>query len=270
MKSQLNVHVLEAEPPCDATAPTLVFAHGFGCDQSMWFDVAAALPGHRRVLFDWPGAGRAHPDAYDAQRHRTLDGYAQDLLELLDELALPSPVVIGHSVGASIAMLAARERPSAFGALGLLCPSPCFLNDLPHYQGGFERPQLEGLIDSLAQGQQAWARAVAPMAMGYPEQPQYTERLHDSFCAMDPDVALRWARATFLSDIRAVVPQLRVASWVWQSAQDALTPVAVGEWLAATLPLAQLEVLATEGHCPHVSAAPVVIEAVRRLLAAQR
>ena len=270
MKSLLNVHVLEPERAPDGTAPTLVFAHGFGCDQSMWFDVAAGLPQSRRVLFDWPGAGRSDPNAYDSIRHRTLDGYAQDLLQLLEELALPSPVVIAHSVGASIAMLAGRERPSAFGALALLCPSPCFLNDPPHYEGGFERAQLDGLIESLAQSQQAWARAVAPMAMGNPEHPQFAQRLEDSFCAMDPDVALRWARATFLSDIRATVPQLRVPTWVWQSERDDLAPLAVGEWLAATLPLAALQVLPTHGHCPHVSAPDTVIDAIRRLLGAHR
>jgi sigma-B regulation protein RsbQ len=268
MTSPLNVHVLEPDAPAGPATPTLVFAHGYGCDQGMWADVVAGLPHTRRVLFDWPGAGGSRPEAYDPVRHATLEGYVPDLLQLLQGLSIPAPVVVGHSVGASIALLAARRAPSAFGTLALLCPSPCFADDPPDYVGGFERAQLEGLVESLAQGQQAWARAIAPLAMGNAEQPAHAARLEASFCAMDPDVALRWARATFLSDIRREVSQVRVPTWVLQSRQDPLAPLAVGQWLAATLPLATLEVLPVEGHCPHVSAPVTVVRALQRLLAA--
>lgn len=264
MQHALNVQVLEAIKP--AGAPTLLLAHGYGCDQRMWRQVAEALPETRRILFDWPGAGGADPAAYEPSRHATLDGYADDLLALMTALDLHDAVVVGHSVAASVAALAACRDPGRFGLLAMLSPSPCFLNDLPAYPGGFERAQLEDLVRGLAEGQSAWARAVAPMVMGNPERPELTERLEDSFCAMDPAIALRWARATFLSDLRPTIPDVKVPCLVMQSRGDALASEAVGLWLAAHLPRSRYALLEASGHCPHVSAPAEVAHALRRHL----
>jgi sigma-B regulation protein RsbQ len=268
MQRELNVNILPAEGPdrasgatASASAPTVLFAHGYGCDQTLWHEVARALPTTRRILFDWPGAGAADPAAYDASRHASLDGYADDLLELMAELDLRDAVVVGHSVAGSIAAIAAARAPDRFGLLGLLAPSPCFMNDPPAYAGGFDSHQLTALIEGLADGQAAWSRAVAPIVMGNADRPELSTRLADSFCAMDPDIAMRWARATFMTDIRAVVPQVRVPCLVLQCQADALAPPAVGQWLHRHLPVSRLLDLQATGHCPHVSA-PAEVAAV--------
>lgn len=257
MQAALNVHILE---PVEASpAPrTLLFAHGYGCDQRMWDEVAATLTGHRRILFDWPGAGAADMRLYDATRHADLDGYAQDLLLLMASLELRSAVVVGHSVAASIAALAARQDPSRFGCLAMVAPSPCFLNDPPEYRGGFERAELEGLLQGLADGHAAWAGAMAPVIMGNAERPALAARLADSFCDMDPAIAVRWARATFLADVRAVMPQLTIPCLVMACQEDALAPPEVGRWLHRHLRHGRLVQLQARGHCPHVSAAAEV------------
>ncbi len=265
MAHPLNVNVMLAGSA--AGAPTLLLAHGYGCDQGMWLEVARALPETRRILFDWPGAGAADPGAYDTRRHATLDGYADDLLALMAELDLHDAVVVGHSVAASIAALAARREPARFGLLAMLSPSPCFANHPPDYLGGFEPAQLEGLVHGLAEGQEAWSRAIAPVVMGNPERPALGTRLADSFCAMDPAIALRWARATFLSDLRPVMSEVRVPCLVMQSRDDALAPEAVGRWLGAQLPTNRVELLQSTGHCPHVSAPAEVARVLREHLA---
>ncbi|RZS52071.1 alpha/beta fold hydrolase [Sphaerotilus mobilis] len=252
MLRELNVHILPAEG--SGPAQTVLLAHGYGCDQSLWREVAQALPQARRVLFDWPGAGGSDPDAYDAGRHASLDGYADDLLALMAALDLHDAVVVGHSVAGTIAAIAAAREPGRFGQLVMVAPSPCFINDPPGYEGGFDRPQLEALIDALADGQAAWSRAVAPVVMGNPDRPELSDQLADSFCAMDPAIALRWARATFLTDIRALVPRVNVPCLVLQCQSDALAPMAVGDWLAAHLPVSRQVSLQATGHCPHVSA----------------
>jgi sigma-B regulation protein RsbQ len=261
MQHELNVHILPGDG--SGPAPTLVFAHGYGCDQSLWREVAQALPMARRVLFDWPGAGAADPGAYDAERHASLDGYADDLLALMDELDLRDAVVVGHSVAATIATMAAVRRPDRFGLLVMVAPSPCFMNDPPGYAGGFDAAQLTALIDGLAEGQAAWSRAVAPVVMGNPDRPELSGQLADSFCAMDPVIALRWARATFLTDIRALVPRVNVPSLILQCQSDALAPLSVGDWLHQHLPRSRLVRLQATGHCPHVSA-PDEVAAVLR------
>lgn len=260
MTHPLNLKVL---PAAAAGATTIVFAHGYGCDQSMWQEVAQALPDTRRVLFDWPGAGQADPSAYDAQRHSTLEGYADDLLALLEELDLHDAVVVGHSVAASIVALAARRQPQRFGMLALLAPSPCFINDPPDYMGGFEQDQLEGLVHGLAEGLEAWSRAIAPVVVGNADRPALTERLAESFCTMDPTIALRWAKATFLCDLRPQMGQVQVPSLVMQSRDDNLAPEAVGRWLADTLPVSRYALLQALGHCPHLSAPAEVAQVLQ-------
>jgi sigma-B regulation protein RsbQ len=273
MYHALNVNVLESSPSgmLDATAkgvaPTLLFAHGYGCNQRMWQAVAQALPEARRILFDWPGSGLSDPAAYDPVRHASLDGYADDLLALIAALDLRDVILVGHSVAASIAAVAACREPARLGALVLVSPSPCFLNDLPDYPGGFERAQLDELLRGLSEGQAAWARAVAPMVMGNPQRPGLAQGLEASFCAMDPTIAQRWARVTFLSDIRAILPTLKTPCLVLQSRDDALACEAVGRWVARQLPRSRYELLAASGHCPHVSAPLEVAQVLRRHLA---
>ena len=67
----------------------LLFAHGFGCDQHMWRFVAPAFEDEFRVVcFDFVGSGGSDLTTYDEERYSTLQGYADDVLALCDELGL--------------------------------------------------------------------------------------------------------------------------------------------------------------------------------------
>lgn len=264
MPHPLNLTTLAATT--QPALATVLFAHGYGCDQSMWRDVAQAVPQTRRLLFDWPGAGGADLDAYDAERHATLDGYADDLLALLASEDLHDVVYVGHSVAASIGALAAQRDPTRFRLLAMVSPSPCLINDPPDYIGGFDRSQVDGLIHSLAQGHADWSRGIAPLVMGNPDRPALSDRLADSFCAMDPEIALRWAQATFWSDIRDCIPLLTVPCLVMQCQEDALAPVSVGAWLHRHLPRSDLVQLQATGHCPHLSAPDEVAQVLASAL----
>lgn len=201
---------------------TLLFAPGYGCDHTVWQGVVDRLQDHDRVLFDWPGAGTAGLETYDPARHDTLDGYADDLLLTIDEQKVGPVVCVAHSVAGSIALIAASRRPESFKRLVLVSPSPCFLNDAPEYQGGFSRPQLEQLVHGLSEGLAAWSRALAPVIVGDAHRFDVVEALADRFCAMDPTIALRWAKATFFADVRALVHRVSVPTNVLQSRNDAL------------------------------------------------
>jgi sigma-B regulation protein RsbQ len=257
----LNAHRLPAH--VTPTSGPLVFAHGYGCDQTIWTDVSAQLPDYERWLFDWPGAGRANPHVYDPQRHAHLEGYADDLLALIRRMDVGAVTVVAHSVAASIAMLAAVREPHHFRRLILVTPSPCFLRDLPHYDGGFDQVTLLALLDQLAQGIQAWSMAMAPVIMGQADRPDLSLRLSSSFCRQDPSIAVRWARATFLSDVRTAVPRLTVPLELLQTREDALVPPGVTTWMLRQLPRGRIWSLQANGHCPHVSAPDEVAATIR-------
>jgi len=130
------------------TTPML-FAHGFGCDQNMWRLVTPSFEDdYRIVLFDYVGHGRSDFAAYDPDRYSSLDGYADDILEICEALDLRDVVFVGHSVSAAIGIIAAIREPDRFRHLILIGPSPCYVND-EHYVGGFTRANIEELLDFL-------------------------------------------------------------------------------------------------------------------------
>src|SRR6056300_604446 len=165
----------------------LLLAHGFGCDQNMWrFLVPLLLDTYRVILFDYVGAGRSEAEAFSLERYSTLDGYAEDIIEILDSLNLEDVAIVGHSVSGSIAQIAALKRPDLVGDLIMVCPSPCFINDRPDYEGGFEREDLEELIGLLETNYIGWANYLAPIAMGLPSDNHMSEELAASFCRAEP------------------------------------------------------------------------------------
>jgi sigma-B regulation protein RsbQ len=241
----------------------MVFAHGFGCDQNMWRFVAPAFePDHRVVLFDLVGAGGSDLSAFDPQRYGSLEGYAEDVVEICAELELTDAIFVGHSVSAMIGVLAAARAPERIGKLVLVGPSPRYI-DADGYSGGFSREDIEELLDSLDSNFLGWSSAMAPVIMGNPERPELGEELTSSFCRTDPDIAASFARVTFMSDNRDDLAGVRVPTLVLQCSEDAIAPRAVGEYVHRQIEGSEFVELAATGHCPNLSAPKETIEAIR-------
>jgi sigma-B regulation protein RsbQ len=232
----------------------LMFAHGFGCDQNMWRFVAPAFEeDYKVVLFDYVGSGKSDLGAYSAARYGDLSGYAKDVLEITDALGLKDVIFVGHSVSSMIGVLAAVERPELFKNLVQVVPSPCYINCPPDYIGGFDRADIEGLLDMMDKNFMGWASFLAPVIMKNDERPELAGELHDSFCSTDPTIARRFAEATFYADNRADLPKLKTPSLIIQVTDDAIAPVSVGEFLHRNLPQSTLRLMDASGHCPHMS-----------------
>ncbi|MFH8370973.1 alpha/beta fold hydrolase [Streptomyces sp. NPDC018031] len=232
----------------------VLLAHGFGCDQNMWRLTVPALAGtHRVVLFDYVGSGRSDPAAFDERRYASLDGYAQDVVEVCEALDLRDAVFVGHSVSAMVGVLAARLVPERIGALAMVAPSPCYLDD-EGYRGGFSRADIEELLAALESNYLGWSAEMAPAIMANPERPELGEELTNSFCATDPDMARVFARTTFLSDSRDDLETVRVPTLVLECTQDMIAPREVGAFVHARIPGSTLVTLDATGHCPHLSA----------------
>ena len=247
---------------------TLVLAHGFGCDQSMWRFVAPALlDRYRVVLFDYVGSGKSDSAAYDPRRYANLDGYARDVIEICSALELQAPVFVGHSASGMIGALAAIAQPGIFSHLILVGPSPRYINDPPAYVGGFERADIEAMLDMMEHNFVGWSDAMAPVIMGNEDRPALSQELITSFCSMDRSIARRWARAIFLGDNRDDLPQVNVPTLVMQSVDDAIAPLSVGEFVHARLPHSTLHVMKASGHCPHMSDPDEVLEVMGAYLA---
>ncbi len=250
----------------NAAGQPMLFAHGFGCDQHMWRHVAPEFEAdYRVVLFDHVGAGRSDHTAYSRTKYSTLDGYADDVVEICEELDLSRVVFVGHSVSAMIGVLAAARAPERFDKLVLVGPSPRYVND-DGYVGGFTQEDIEELLDSLDSNYLGWSRAIAPAIMGRPDRPDLGEELTNSFCRTDPEIARHFARVTFLSDNRADLAAVAVPTLVLQCSQDVIAPQAVGEYVHRAIPQSRLVVLSATGHCPNLSAPEETVGAIKAFL----
>jgi sigma-B regulation protein RsbQ len=246
----------------------MVFAHGFGCDQSMWrYSAPAFEDEYRVVLFDYVGAGRSDLSAYDGAKYGRLEGYAADVVELCRGLGLGPCVFVGHSVSAMIGLLAAVEAPELFERLVMVGPSPCYVND-GDYVGGFERADIEEMLVFLDSNYLGWSEAMGQAIMGRRDRPELGEELTNSFCRTDPDIARQFARLTFLSDCRGELGKLRVPALILQCQEDVVAPVEVGRYLRERLAGSELREMEATGHCPHLSAPEEVVRLVREYLRA--
>jgi len=249
------------------TTPML-FAHGFGCDQHMWrFITPAFEEQYKLVLFDYVGSGKSDLGAYDAERYQTLDGYAQDVLEICEALDLRDVIFVGHSVSSIVGVLAAKREPKRFSRLIMIGPSPRYIND-GDYVGGFERQDIEGLLDLMDRNYIGWANFLAPVIMKNDDRPELSQELQESFCSTDPKIARRFAEATFFSDNRADLPDVPVPSLILQCAEDAIAPAEVGRYIYRVTPDSTLRMMKATGHCPHISHPEETIEAMREYLGA--
>ncbi len=244
----------------------MIFAHGYGCDQNMWRYVAPAFEAdYKVVLFDHVGAGNSDISAFDRTKYRTLHGYAQDVLEICDELKLENVTFVGHSVSSMIGVLAAIQQPHRFENLVLVGPSPRYINDGP-YRGGFERQDIDGLLDMLDSNYLGWAATMAPVIMGNGERPELATELENSFCRTDPQIAKFFARVTFLSDNRADLAKVRARTLILQCSSDAIAPLNVGEFVHRQIPGSEMVVMQATGHCPNLSAPEETISAMKTFL----
>lgn len=248
---------------------TIIFAHGFGSDQTAWrHQVAAFADSYRIVLFDHVGAGCSDMAAYSPLRYSSLYSYAEDLLELCAELRLSQVLLVGHSVSGMVSLLAALMDPSRFKQLFFLGASPRYLNDpAADYIGGFEQSDLDALYAAMSSNYYAWASGFAPIAMGNPERPELAIEFAKTLSAIRPDIAQAVARIIFQSDHRTELSRLTVPVVILQSNNDVAVPPQVGQYMAKNIPKSRFISINAQGHLPHISAPEVVTQTLRQCFA---
>jgi sigma-B regulation protein RsbQ len=244
----------------------MLFAHGFGCDQNMWRHITPAFQSlYKIVLFDHVGAGRSDLTAYSPEKYATLNGYADDIIEIIRELDLKEIVFVGHSVSAVMGIIAAAKAPELFKRLILVAPSPSYIND-GDYVGGFTKTQIEELLESLDNNHLGWSMAMAPVIMGNPDRKELAEELVNSFCRTDPDIAKHFARTTFLTDERATLTKSNIPALILQCADDIIAPREVGEYMHRQMQHSQIVFMKATGHCPNLSAPEETVAAIKEYL----
>lgn len=241
-------------------ARTFVLVHGMGLDQRCWREVAPRLATDSRVvLIDQVGAGASDRSAFDPARHDRLEGYADDLREVIDAVGGPRPVLVGHSIGGTLGILVEHARPGTFAGMVLVAPSPRYLTE-PGYPAALTEEDLTQLFELMEANFLGWAAGFAGMAA---PQAEIARELEAGLSAFDARVLRQFTALVLRSDIRAILPSIATPALVVQCARDAVVPVALGEYMARAMPSATCRVIDASGHFPQLSH-PAVIEALLR------
>lgn len=228
----------------------LVLAHGFGSNQQTWQYILPALQQQYRILlFDYVGSGQSDYEAYSTARYGTLDGYVQDVLDVIDAYTLKDVTFIGHSISGVIGMLASLQRPDAFKKLIMIGSSACYLNDID-YVGGFHEEELGVLFQMMEMNFNGWASHLAPIVSADQQSSKEVER---TFKQNDAAIAREFAEVTFRADVRAFLPQVTIPTVLLQSNDDFIVPLEASQYLHAHLTNSELIFLDVRGHYPHIS-----------------
>ena len=245
---------------------TLIFAHGFGTDQSAWHSVAEAFKHtHRLVFYDNAGSGKTDPQYYSPNRYNSLHAYTEDLLEICNAINLNNSTLIAHSVSGMIGILAAIKEPQRFKKIVIVGASPRYLNDTG-YTGGFEQSDLDGFYNTMETNYYAWVSGFAPMAMGNEDRPELAESFAFTLSSIRPDIAQSVARTIFQSDHREDIPKLSHETLVVQASDDIAVPMEVGQYLHKNIPNSTLLNITAKGHLPHISEPQQVINAIKSFI----
>jgi sigma-B regulation protein RsbQ len=248
---------------------TILFAHGFGCDQNVWRHIVNALKSdYKIILFDYVGAGNSDLSAYNSEKYATLNGYAHDVLDVCKALDLKDIIFVGHSVSSMVGVRAALLQPELFSQLIFVTPSPSYIND-GNYNGGMNKQDLEDLLDMMDNNYLGWSSSIAPLVMGNAERPELGEELTANFCSTNPSIAKEFARVTFLSDSRDDLNKLTVPSLTIQCQNDMLVPPSIGIYIQQHAANNTLTILNSTGHCPHLSAPQETVDAIKNYLNTQ-
>lgn len=244
---------------------SIIFVNGIGSEQSVWNPVAAALSEQSRlVFFDHVGSVPANFEYFvgNQVRYMNAGGYAQDLLEICASLQLPGKtVLVGHSFGAIVSVLAAAKSPGQFEKLILIGASPRYLDDTD-YCGGFKREDVEAIYQAMGGDYPSWTRVFAAAAAGE-DRRDAARNLAESLARIPKEMMLTVLCSILQADHRQVLSKLRVPTLIIQSTHDYFVPLSVAEYLHAHIAGSELRMIDARGHLPHVTDAEKLIEVMR-------
>ena len=214
----------------------VVYLHGLLGGPDLWVDAAPAsarrhaFPGHGGRL----GAGTA-----------SLDAFAADLAA---QIETPS-VLVGASMGASVALILAARFPQSVTRLVLTGATPC-LAARPDFPHALAQARIDALTAGLERDFRGACRAFCTAMAGGDRLAR--DRLLQAALATDPDVAIVILRDSAQRDLRPLLAQVRVPVTVIAADDDAITPGDAQAALAGAL-AARLERFEDGGHAAYLT-----------------
>jgi len=248
---------------------TIIFAHGFGCDQQVWHKITPAFEeDFQIVVFDYVGSGHSDKSAYNSKRYSTPEGYAADVLDICEAFDLTNVIFVGHSISGVIGLLASITNPSLFDKLCLIGPSPRYINE-PGYAGGFDKEDIDELMEMMERNYKEWVKYLAPIASKNSDRPALTEEFEKILMANDQHIVKQFCEMTFTIDVRGELEKVKTPSVILQAKEDSIVPLEIAHYLHSKIPNSKLVLMEATGHNPHLSYPEETIHHIKSFIGIQ-
>ena len=241
---------------------TLIFIHGFGSRQEVWHSLIEPLiSDFRIVLLDSIGSNSS------AAVYRNLYDYAEDFVDICSALEIKNAVLVGHSAGAMIGLVAANISPQIASRLILIGASPRYLDDPDSgYKGGFSESDIDEIYKSVVTQFSNWTCQFANSVLMAPDQPELSADFVNNLRALPISQVLTVLYSIFQSDHRQELTAVIQPTLIVQSKQDIVVPHEVANYLKQQIPKAELVEIDVPGHCPHLTAPSEVRRAIQKFI----
>ena len=244
-------------------SPAIVLLHGLGASTRLWRDVQARLGDGNQVLsLDLRGAGRTRQLE---DRALSLETWADDLRGTLEALDIERPVLVGHSLGAGVALKYALGFPDHVAGLVLMGVDPDLSNLAPRMLAAAELIERVGLATWVADH---WSKNTPFAAATLARSPEIVDRYSSMLLSNDEPSYVRTCRAIAASEsLAGRVGEITLPTLVILGAEDDRTLPEHGRSLARRLAGARVVELPGVGHTMPFEAPDEVAAALAEFVA---
>jgi 3-oxoadipate enol-lactonase len=216
-----------------------VLIHSLAMDREFWRPVAQRLDA-AVLLYDCTG----HGESEKADGPYTVEGFADDLVRLLDHIGWDSALVAGASMGGCIALAFAGKYPERVSALGLVDTTAWYGPDAPRQWDERAQKALEGGLKALVDFQVTrWFSDAFRVA-----QPEVVSQCVAVFLKNDVRAYAATCRMLGAADLRSVLPGIDMPTTVIVGEEDYATPLAMAKELHRNIRGSTLAVLNNARH----------------------
>lgn len=252
----------------------LIFIHGFGASMDTWRLLVKDLRDEFRLVFlDLRGHGysaRPRDSRYSIQDH------ADAVFALMEHLGLSSAVLVGHSLGSGVALLAALNelsRPTRLVSKVVLLAGSAHPEQLHFFGRWLGVPAIAWLATQLTP-----ASLLTRMALrrAFYDPAKVTDSLIELYAKYQriPGTiyALMWTVRNFfavdIDSVRRSLSQIQIPVLNIIGEHDRIVPRSTAEALSKLLPQCRLEIIDGVGHIPQEESPEAVIQLIRKFVLA--
>jgi 3-oxoadipate enol-lactonase len=255
------INGLDIHHEAQGDGPPIVFVHGLGATSNVWHAQRTTLSKYFRVItYDRSGSGRSQR----ARDSYSIEAWADELAGLLDHLAVPAAIVVGHSLGSMVAQRFAGKHPDRTKALilagGEAALGPEARKVLTERARAIEAHGLGAVVDAWLAGVLCAATREANAALA-----GLTRAM---FLANDAGTYALHCLALCDGDVCGDQRNISCPTLLTVGDQDVVTPLSWQQQIAAAIPNSRIRIIPNTGHMTMLEAPAVFNTVLMDFLAA--